>query len=89
MAENNDPTRAAQKITVEIFGDIYSLKTDSDPEYVKNLAYMVDRHMKNVAKRTRTFQSNRISVLAALEIADEYLKLKKDYDDLLALLEEK
>lgn len=81
--------KPAKKISVEIFGDTYPLKTDNDPEYVKKLANMVDRHMKSVAQRTRTFSGNRISVLAALEMADEYCKLKKDYDDLLELLEEK
>ena len=76
-------------MSVEIFGDTYPIKSDNDPEYVRMLAQMVDSRMKNVAKRTRTFQGTRISVMAALEIADEYCRLKKDYDEMVALLEEK
>ena len=92
MADNNPKGREmAQtgKVSVEIFGDTYPIKSDNDPDYVRMLADMVDKRMKSVAKRTRTFQGTRISVMAALEIADEYCKLKKDYDEMLALLEEK
>ena len=44
--------------------------------------------MRDVAKKTRSFSGTKIGVLAALQLADEYYKLKKDYDELLALLEE-
>ena len=44
--------------------------------------------MRDVAKKTRSFSGMKIGVLAALQLADEYYKLKKDYDELLALLEE-
>ena len=81
--------KEAIKVPVEIFGTTYPLRTDGDPEYLKKLAKMVDTHMKSVAQRTRSFSGPRIGVLAALELADEYCKLKKDYDELLALLEEK
>ncbi len=77
------------KVPVEIFGTTYPLRTDGDPEYLRKLAQMVDSHMKSVAQRTRSFSGPKIGVMAALEIADEYCKLKKDYDELLALLEEK
>ena len=86
---NKEPASTGGRVTVEIFGDTYPIKSDNDPEYVRMLADMVDKRMKNVAKRTRTFQGTRISVMVALEIADEYCRLKKDYDDMVALLEEK
>lgn len=77
------------KISVEIFGDTYPLKTDGDPDYIRKLARMVDQRMKSVAHKTRSFSGNRIGVLAALELADDYCRLKKDYDDLMQLLDEK
>ena len=45
--------------------------------------------MQGIARKTRTFTGSRIGVLAALELADEYCQLKKDYDELLELLDEK
>ena len=56
---------------------------------MKKLAAMVDKNMREAAKKTRSFSGNKISVLAALQLADDYCRLQKDYDELLALLEEK
>ena len=75
---------------VEIFGEMYPLKSEeADVEYMKKLAAMVDKNMREAAKKTRSFSGNKISVLAALQLADDYCRLQKDYDELLALLEEK
>ena len=76
------------KVIVEIFGETYPLRSDAGADYVRTLAKMVDDKMRDVATKTRSFSGNKIGVLAALQIADEYFKLKKDYDELLALLEE-
>jgi len=85
MAEDKN----AVKVVVEIFGEKYPLRTDGDAEYLKLLAKTVDDHMKSVARRTMSFSGSKIGVMAAMEIADEYYKLKKDYDELMALLDEK
>ena len=76
------------KVIVEIFGETYPLKSDEPADYVRRLAKLVDDNMRDVAKKTRSFSGTKIGVLAALHLADEYYKLKKDYDELLALLEE-
>ena len=76
-----------QRVEVEIYGEIYKLKTD-DPEGMKRLVQMVDSTMKSISQNTRTFAGSRIAVLAALKIAEDYMQLKKDYDELLALLDE-
>ena len=77
-----------KKVVVEIFGEVYPLKSDEPVDYVRQLAKLVDDNMRDVAKKTRSFSGTKIGVLAALQLADEYYKLKKDYDELLALLEE-
>ncbi|MBR2215634.1 MAG: cell division protein ZapA [Selenomonadaceae bacterium] len=76
------------KVAVEIYGDTYPLKTDN-PEHLRELARIVDSHMRSVAHRMRILSGAKIGVLAAMEIADDYLKLKKDYDDLMQLLDDK
>ena len=77
-----------KKVVVEIFGETYPLKSDEPADYVRQLAKLVDDNMRDVAKKTRSFSGTKIGVLAALQLAAEYYKLKKDYDELLALLEE-
>ncbi len=76
-----------QRVEVEIYGEIYRLKTD-DPDGLNRIVQMVDSTMKSVAQNTRTFAGSRIAVLAALKISEDYMQLKKDYDELLALLDE-
>lgn len=76
-----------QRVTIEIFGDVYHMRTD-DPEGLKKLVQLVDATMRAMAQNTHSFASNRIATLAALKIAEDYLQLKKDYDELLAMLHE-
>ena len=76
-----------QRVSVEIFNDTYHLKTD-DPEGLDKIVQMVNFHMKAIAQNTHTFSGNRIGVMAALRIAEDYMQLKKDYDELLTLLNE-
>jgi cell division protein ZapA len=78
-----------KKVTVEIFGETYRFRTDGDPAYVKQLAGIVDKDMRAAAQKACTFSGNKIGVLAALQLADDYCKLKKDYDELVELLEDK
>ncbi|MBQ9441456.1 MAG: cell division protein ZapA [Selenomonadaceae bacterium] len=89
MAALNEVKKAGepQRVEIEIFGEIYRLKTD-DPQSLAKLAQMVDSTMKSISQNTRTFAGSRIAVLAALKIAEDYMQLKKDYEELLALLDE-
>ena len=81
--------KPSQKVIVEIFGDTYPFKTDGDPEELRRLASLVDERMKTAAKMTRSLDTRKIAVLAALQMASEYAELKKDYDELVQLLEDK
>lgn len=86
MTEEKKPGQA-QRVEVEIFGEIYRLRTD-DPDGLAKLVQMVDSTMKSIAQSTRTLAGSRVAVLSALKIAEDYLQLKKDYDELLELLDE-
>ena len=56
------------------------MRGDLDPEYIQKLAKFLDARMRSVAERTRTVDSLRVAVLAALNIADEYHQLKSKYE---------
>ena len=85
LAEDNSSN--AQRVEVNIFGEVYRLKTD-DPDGLSKIVRMVDSTMKSISQNARIFAGSRIAVLAALKIAEDYMQLKKDYDELLALLDE-
>ena len=87
MAEEMNK-RPAERVVVEIYGNSYPLKTDN-PQHMKMLAAAVDKKMKTMARAVRSFDDRKIAVLTALQIAEEYYQLKKDYDELVDLLDEK
>jgi len=66
-------------VRVEIYDQSYNLR-GSDAEYIQRLAEYVDLKMRAVAEQTRTVDSLRLAVLAALNIADEYHILKRKYE---------
>ena len=93
MAEEKEkpaqkPKKPMERVGVEIFGQDYALRTD-DPEYLRQLAGVVDKQMKQTARHAHSFDSTKIAVLGALQIADEYCQLRRDYDELYELLNEK
>ncbi len=63
-------------IQVEIFGQTYNVRGDEDRGYIEELAHFVDTKMKTIAEGTGTIDSLKVSILAALNIADEYFKLE-------------
>ncbi|HYV75958.1 MAG TPA: cell division protein ZapA [Candidatus Binatia bacterium] len=75
MSQSNGSVR------VEIYDQTYQLR-GSDPQYINQLADYVDTKMRIVAQQASTVDSLRVAVLAALNIADEYLVLKRKYDSI-------
>ena len=62
-------------VTVEIYGQEYKIKGEEDGEYMAELARHVDKRMKEVAKGIPAAGSlAKISILAALNIADELFR---------------
>ena len=84
---NEPASNEMKRVEVEIFGEIYRLRTENPDELAK-LVRMVDSTMKAISQSTRSFAGSRVAVLAALKIAEDYIQLKRDYDELLQLLDE-
>lgn len=72
--------RNNSSVRVEIFDQAYNL-SGPDPQYIMKLAEYVDGKMRAVAEQTRTVDTVRVAVLAALNIADEYHLLRRTQDD--------
>ena len=72
---------APPAVSVEIYDQVYHLR-GVDPEYIENLAAMVNEKMRAVSEHGGTVDSLRVAVLAALNIADELCTLRQQYDDL-------
>ena len=76
------------KVTVEVFGETYSLKSDTDLEQVVKVAALVDERMKKISKANLCLSPSRVAILAALNIAEELLQLEHNYKKLIKMVEE-
>jgi cell division protein ZapA len=84
---NADPA-SSPTIRVEIYDQSYTVRSDGDPEYLKQLAEYVDQRMREISSGTLTVDSRKVAILAALYIADELHQLRKAHeqaDDQLAI----
>jgi cell division protein ZapA len=70
------------RVVVSIFGKEYSLVADVDPEYIKKTAQYLDAKMREVSENYPNITEARVAVLAALNIADELIKLRNSQIDL-------
>jgi len=73
---------------VTIFGQSYFLKGEDDEEHLLRLAEVVDARMREMADRRSGIGTHGAAVLAALTLADDYLKLQEQYGKVMVLLEQ-
>src|SRR6266849_6812946 len=71
---------ASPTIKVEIYDQSYTIRSDGDPEYLKQLAEYVDRRMREISSGTLTVDSRKVAILAALYIADELHQLRRMHE---------
>ncbi|WP_158748575.1 cell division protein ZapA [Acidobacterium sp. S8] len=88
MADSqNENIDATQFVTVDIYDQTYRLR-GQDPEYIHQLADVVDTKMRAVAVQGKSVDSLRVAVLAALNIADELASLEQRYNSLMGAQKE-
>jgi cell division protein ZapA len=58
-------------VKVQICGQTYTIHGELDAAYVQKLADYVDSKMQAIADATKTIDTQKVAVLAALSIADE------------------
>ena len=78
--DRNNDAAASPTIKVEIYDQAYTVRSDGDPEYLKQLAEYVDQRMREISSGTLTVDSRKVAILAALYIADELHQLRKAHE---------
>jgi len=71
-------------VEIEIYGQKYRIKVkgEEDEKYISHLTSYVDQKMREVAVKSKSVDSVKIAVLAALNIADECFLWQKRLDQL-------
>jgi len=67
-----------QRVEVEILGQKYTIRSEADPKYVKDLAAYVEKRVKGVEGQIRGQDPVKALALAALYIADELFRARED-----------
>jgi cell division protein ZapA len=67
-------------VRVDIYDQSYHLR-GTDPEHIAQLAEYVDTKMRLISQQASTVDSLKVAVLAALNIADEFHMLKRQYEE--------
>jgi cell division protein ZapA (FtsZ GTPase activity inhibitor) len=70
------------RITVDIYGNSYKLMASTSSAYMKSVAELVNDQMFRIAKTFPRLDSQRIAVLASVNMADENLSLKERIEEL-------
>lgn len=68
-------------VDVEIMGQKLVLRSEEEEVYVRKVAGYVDFKMKEVLKGNQPVTKSNVAMLAALNIADEYHRLKDRYEE--------
>ena len=79
----------ADGVRVVIYDQEYNMRGELDAEYIRGLAQFVDDKMRSIAARTRTVDSLRTAILAALNIADEYHQLRVKHEAVTRQVDQK
>ena len=78
-----------ESVTVTIFGKEYTLKGGADSDYVQEVAAFVDKRMSEVALNAAVVSTDRVAILAAVNIADELFREQQKRMEATATLEDR
>lgn len=68
----------ARTTSVHIHGHEYKIRSTEDAEFVREVALYVDEVMHRIASRMSSGTASQIAVLAALNIAEELFRERRD-----------
>lgn len=79
------------KVKVEIMGKEFRFISNPETpvEYIHKVAGFVDEHLRRVSEIQPTLDISRVSILASVNITDEYFKMQNERDQLARTLQEK
>ncbi|MFC4075697.1 cell division protein ZapA [Salinithrix halophila] len=76
------------RLSVEIFGQMYNIVGKASPGYMREVARQVDDNMRSMAQGNPRLDTTKLAVLSAVNITDAYMKLKQEYEEILHLIED-
>lgn len=76
------------KISVTINHQSYTIVGTESKEHVEKVANLVNEKMEAIRDANKHLDTTKLAVLTALNTMNDYIKLQKEHDELLTLIEE-
>lgn len=75
-------------LDVEILGQKLTISSDAEEGHMLRVAGYVDGKMQELMRASKSVAKNNVAMLAALNIADEYHRLKDTHEAILSRLDQ-
>jgi cell division protein ZapA len=75
-------------LDVEILGQKLTISSDAEESYMLKVADYVDGKMQELMHSSKTLAKSNVAMLAALNIADDYHRLKDTHEAILKRLDQ-
>ncbi|HYP00996.1 MAG TPA: cell division protein ZapA [Pyrinomonadaceae bacterium] len=77
---SDSPKPSFKSVEVNIFNQVYSLRTNRDTEHIKRIAGLVDERMRLISAHATAHDLAKIAIFAALNLADELSDTREHYE---------
>ena len=67
-------------VTVRIAGEEHTIRANTEPEYTKKCAKLVDGRISEIRAKAGLMEGHKAAILAALSIADEMFQAQEELD---------
>ncbi|HEX8423530.1 MAG TPA: cell division protein ZapA, partial [Pyrinomonadaceae bacterium] len=79
-SDDDAPKPTFKSVEVNIFNQVYSLRTNREVEHIKRIAGLVDERMRLISAHATAHDLAKIAIFAALNIADELSDTREHYE---------
>lgn len=70
-----------EKVTIDFFDEEYSILTDADETYVKQIAEFLEAKVKEANKNNKKISVSHPFLLASLKIVDDFFRLQREFEE--------
>lgn len=88
MIVRKNPENDENRFIFKIMGDEYVIKGKDDPQYMEEVVAYLESVIEPIMNNNEKLNKCQVAILAALKVADEYQKLRQEYQYLDQLLKE-
>ncbi len=68
-------------VEVVILGQKFVVRSDSEEQYVRQVAGYVDQKMNDILSKTKSVSNLNVAILSAMNIADEFFAYKRKKEE--------